>query len=163
MRSRRARLFAGLFLILVAIPVALIARPASGASRRTASSTPPLRVVTFASRQNYSCQDCSGPVDGASTTISIPSTWPTGLVLVRFSSETSCQSQAPTCLIVVTADGANASPGAVHLSASQGTQSMEWSARLAPGTHTVQVGWQLVGNGFLTLGPWSLTVERWKA
>jgi hypothetical protein len=132
---------------------------AVGPGAPAAGSISAVKVVTEAAQQSYGCIDCSGEIVGAATTISVPSTWSSALILVLFAGDATATSG--TMRFFPTIDGAQANPGPV-IFAGYAT-SMDWSLTVGPGTHKIKVMYQFQGNANATIGPWSLTIERAKS
>lgn len=120
--------------------------------------------------------DSSSPVNltGAGTSVAIPGTWGTGMILARFSSQVEVDGTDAACVVRILIGGSPAAPGerlfddarenATAPARAVESNTMEaYRADLGPGTYAVQVQFRRYGglvSDACFLGPYTLVVER---
>jgi hypothetical protein len=118
------------------------------------------RVQVVASQQGASTGGSFVNIDGATSTVQIPASWTSGLILARF---TASDGGGDSTYVQILIDGAVAKSrvgcfcaGGMHTDTYDG-----WLA-LGPGSHMVQVQYQN-DHATLYLERWNLTVELARA
>jgi hypothetical protein len=149
---------------------ALAARVASadGGSTRLTGKSVSAVVSVSGPGPDSTAQTTWADLPDAVVTVKVPGAWSSALLDIRLSADfvfaipTGARAQ-----IRVLVDGAEVAPGPLHIDRSAGyaynpsLQSLERTASVGPGSHTVQLQAEVCDCGTaLSMTDWTLTVER---